>query len=335
MGGLALVLKDIAEQTGLSVSTISLALKGDERVAEKTRLRVLRVAQGMGYEPHGAGRALATGRTRMIGFVAGEYVASAYWNTGILSGLTHSLDESGYRVVFFEAEPWSIVTPEMLRRRMVDGLVMSSIPFDPKFVTSLTEQAIPVVVADPLMKVRCDSVELDDKQGARVATKHLLDLGHRRIAYIGGSPTAKRIHEQRWLGFVAEMSEAGLPVNPGGERTGEGEALVREVLEVCKPTALLCFSDAVAASAIQELGACQARVPEDVSVVGIDDGDFARFLNPPLTTVRVPFSRVGATAARLLLERLDAPELGPRRVVLEEDLVVRASTAPPKSESGG
>ena len=321
-------LKTLAEHTGLSTWTVSLALRNDARVAPRTRNRVLAVAERMGYEPHAAGRALATGRTHLIGFMNDGALATSYWNIDILSGLAQCLEAFQYRITIFESEPWEEVHCNALRRRMVDGLVLS-VRFDPRFLTNLTEHAVPVVAVDPIIDVRCDRVEFDERQGVGLAMQHLFALGHRRIAYIGSnSQRAERIHQLRWTAFVEEMSAAGLPSNAGGASIGDPGMLLARALEHHKPTALVCFSDDIAAHVFQELSARQLRVPSDLSVVGIDDAQFAALLTPPLTTVRVPFTEMGAAAGRALMERLDDPTFEAREVVLAGELVVRASTAP-------
>jgi len=320
-------LKEIAQQTGFSLSTVSLALKGDPRVAEKTRARVERVARSIGYEPHAAGRALVTGRTQLIGFLsAGD--ALTYYDSGILAGLTSGLEERDYHVVVFRAEPWSVLTPQPLLRRMVDGLVFS-LCCNPRFLAALLERCVPVVVVDPLEAVRCDSVRADERQGMHQAVQHLLDLGHRRIAYIGAAgEQARLINRERWDAFVAEMSDAGLAVNPGGEAVGLPKELAERTMDSYRPTGLVCFSDWVAARAIGWLRERGLTVPDDLSVVSFDDDEYADLLNPSLTTVRLPFHEMGAAASKMVLERIETPDMEPRKVIIPGGLIVRGSTGP-------
>jgi len=211
----------------------------------------------------------------------------------------------------------------------VDGMVLA-LQWSPVFLDELLRNDIPVVLADPSGDFACDTVRPDNIAGTQRAVRHLLELGHRRIAFVGSyyEPSAY-YHGIRWTGFSQAMSEAGLPVNPGGQRIGKTKELLARVFEWDGPTALVCFSDGVVLEAMPELSARGLRVPHDISVVGSDDLSYAQFITPRLTTMRLPYVEMGETAARLVLERIETPTLAPRRIVLPEELIVRASTAPP------
>lgn len=322
----------IAELAGVSKVTVWAALAGRPGVAAATRERVKAIAKHVGYRPNAAAKALATGTAETVGFVRerGYKPGPLYeWCDQILYGLAKALEEKSYHATVFHAEPSAEVTPPSLLRRLVDGMVLA-VHWTPVFLDELLRNDVPVVLADPCGEFECDTVRPDDLAGARAAVRHLLALGHRRIAYVGSyhEPQA-HVNQLRWTGFSEAMSEAGLPVNPGGQRIGEPKALLERIFEWGMPTALLCFCDDVARLAILELAARGLNVPHDISVIGFDDLRYAQFVIPPLTTVRLPYTQIGATAGRMILERIETPTLAPRRVVLPEELIVRASTAPP------
>lgn len=327
-------IRRIAEIAGVSKATVSAALGGRPDVAAATRERITAIAKHIGYRPNAAAKALATGRVETIGFVRERTYKAGHlyeWSEKILYGLVNALEERSYHATVFHTEPSAKVTPPSLLRRLVDGMVLA-IQWTPVFLDELLHNDIPVVLADPSGEFECDTVRPDDLAGARAVVRHLLALGHRRIAYVGSyhEPQAY-VNRKRWTGFSEAMSEAGLPVNPGGQRIGKTKELLARVFEWDTPTALVCFSDSVALEALPELRARGLNVPHDISVTGVDDLSYAQFVSPPLTTMRLPYIEMGETAARLVLERIETPTLAPRRVVLPEELIVRASTAPPRA----
>lgn len=327
-------LNDVAKLANVSVATASKALRGKGRVSRATRERVLAIAREVEYEPWASGRALVTGRRQMIGFVGeGAYWERGEWIVPLLGGLSKALGEHDYHTVFFTTEPREDRVPAMVLQRAVDGIVLAT-SWTPRFLSQLVQRGIPHVVVDPRVEVDCDSVRGDDVEGARAATKHLLELGHRRIAYVGwgAPPGLEHVNRERWSGFVEVMSDAGLAVNPGGDRSVSREELLTRALEATSPTAMVCFNDNVAMWAICELRARGLEVPRDVSVVGFDDMSYLDWITPKLTTMRLPYEQMGAEAARLVLGRLDAPDLPPRAVVLPEKLIVRESTGAPGRE---
>lgn len=321
-------LTQVARLAEVSIATASKALTGKGRVSRATRDRVVSVAKDVGYEASASGRALATGRRQMIGFVGeGAYQERGEWIMPLLGGLSKALGEHDYHTVFFTTEPREDRVPPMVLQRAVDGIVVAT-SWTPGFLAELARHEIPFVVVDPRVEVACDSVVGDDVAGARQATRHLLDLGHRRIAYIGPgeAPGLEHISRQRWSGFVEVMSEAGLPVNPGGDRLAPREELLTRAMGLNPPTALVCFNDNVAMWTIGELRAKGIEVPRDMSVVGFDDMSYLDWVRPRLTTVRLPYEEMGAEAARLVLSRLDDLDAPPRAVVVPEELIVREST---------
>ena len=323
-------LTEIAKLAGVSSSTVSRALSGRAGVATATRKRIKAIADRTGLEPLASGRALVTGRRETIGFVGDAgHLSTGEWTLQMLGGLAKGLEEDGYHTMVFYAEPSADRIPPMVLRRAVDGIVVV-VSWTQRFLGELRERDMPVVVVDPGLEVECDTVRPDDAEGARMITRHLLQLGHQRIAYVGTrEPKVAHVNQLRWGGFVEAMSATRLPVNPGGNRLAE----MKDALDLAlaaDPTALVCFSDHLATWVMGELGRRGIRVPQDMSVTGFDDLAYLLVMSPNLTTVRVPYEEMGLEAARLILNRLEHPDMGFQHSIVGEQVVPRETSAPPR-----
>lgn len=328
--GVWMDLKTIAELAGVAPSTASMALAGKPGIASATRERVQAIAHQFGYSPDAAGRALATGRSHAIGFVSehGQWATSGAWTVSLLTGLCAELERRGYHVMLFRSEPAAQRMPPPALRRAVDGMVVA-VDWNPEFLARIRSHDLPVVAAVPNVDVECDCVRPDDTAGARLGVQHLLELGHRRIGYVGTRcPQTAQSNRARWRGYVDVMSRAELPIYPDGDRIRPEPETVADLFAERPPTALLCCSDDTALAVFAELTRRGLVCPRDVSVVGIDDAPYAAYITPRLTTIRLPYAEIGAAAARLLLERIAAPGAAVQHLVMPETMVVRDSTAP-------
>jgi len=323
--------QQIAKLARVSRATVSKALSGSAEVSPATRERIVGIAESARYEPHGAARTLASGRTGLIGFVplrTGN-VRIDMWAAAVIEGFSAALSGGGMDLVFV-SENTRFGVPKMVAQRSVDGVVIITHPHE-RLLESIKSHSIPCVAANLGQVEGIDVVNSDSEGGVRLAVEHLASLGHRRIAYVN-TPDVDRFHratvEDRLHAFLKAAAEMGLTAAPGGQRHCD----VRERVEILHganpPTALLCYSDIVAMFVIQALHARGLRVPEDVSVVGIDDLADARHSTPPLTSVHVPFVEMGRRAGELLLARIAEPERPFESVELPEELVVRESTGP-------
>ena len=323
-------LKRISHLTGYSKTTVSAALLGRPDVAEKTRQEIIEMADRLGYRPNASGRALVTGRREMIGFASERgYLPGRDWTIGILGGAVDALEAHAYHVTVFHSEPRESRVPPLMLRRAVDGMILA-VSWSSEFLEELLSHGMPAVIANPRQDdLPCDTVRGDDIEGARRATRHLVELGHRRIAYIGTFwPAAQSVSQVRWQGCVDVVRQAGLAICPGGHRIAATGELVTHAL-AHKVTAMICFNDEISVEAIRELTSRGVAVPRDVSVIGFDDLSFARALVPRLSTMRLPYPEIGRRAAEMVLERVEGLDAPPRHVLMEEELIVRESTAPP------
>jgi DNA-binding LacI/PurR family transcriptional regulator len=350
-----LTLKDLAAHLGLSPATISLVLNQSPVAAaipQETQQRVFAAARELGYRPNYIAVSLRSRRTNSIGVLVPE--VSDPWAAEIVSGIENHLlaNDYSYLVTSHRRSTPKLLQNdfELLTNRAVDGLIL--------LATEVREPPpLPAVVISGHRRVEgLSNVVIDHDRAARLALTHLNELGHRRIALFRGQPGSSDTEDRARAIFKASAA-LGIEIPPeltlqlSGEEEDEtfspdaayqeGYAFARKLLaRRVDFTALFAFDDASAIGAIRALLDAGLRVPEDVSVVGFDDIQNAAYHNPRLTTVRQPLREMGRIAARVVLERIHAPERSKDVfVVVDPELIVRDSTGPapavkPKSKRG-
>lgn len=329
---------DVARELGLSQSTVSRALRDDPRVVPATRELVKSRAAALGYVVHVGARNLITQRTQAIAIISGDLHNPS--TPTLVTAMQREFAEHDYRVVLMSDQTQGAHARdvEALHGGVVDGVVFNSMRPDLPLVAELRAQGLPVVLLardhDDEETRRTDRVTSDNLAGGRLVAKHLLSLGHRRIALVGGpQDNASSIARER--GFREELAAAGValprtcvdhgPVDPA---TGH-RAMTRFLAGRAVPTAVFCITDWIALGALDAAHGAGLRVPADLHVVGYNDSLFAGWSMFDLTTVRQPFEDMGTAAARLLVSRIADPA-GPvvhRRFPAE--LLVRSSTSGP------
>ena len=329
----------VAQEAGVGVGTVSRVINGSASVSEATRQRVLDVVAELGYEPNATARALSTGRTRSVGVIAPFFTRPSVIER--LRGVAPLLANSGYQLVLFDVErpeQRTDVFRSVIGR--VDGLLSISLAPDKAELRRLAAAGIPVVLVDQAHD-SIPSVTVDDVEGGRLATQHLLELGHRRIAFAGD--TVDGVHgasasSRRCLGYQRALDEAGLPVRPDLVKLRpHGREAARVACDLIAlaspPTAVFAASDQQALAMLDALEALGKRVPNDLSVVGFDDVELARYAG--LTTVAQPLEDSGTRGAELLLSALEGEDVLQVRQQLSLELVVRGTTAPPREGGPG
>jgi DNA-binding LacI/PurR family transcriptional regulator len=330
---------DVAALAGVSRTTVSFVLNArtDIKIPDGTRQRVFDAAEQLGYHPHASARRLAGGRSHVVALVmrqSPEQVASDAVLAETLRGLAAAARSEGFRVM---VEPLAPDGPHatytsLLRAQHADGLVISGPRTDDPQLIELVRDGFPIVLQGSLPDLDVASVDVDNVAGARGAVKHLLALGHRRIACITNAPLVYTAAQDRVAGYRQALLEAGL--EPAPELIAEaffdaasGHAAMAELLTRTTFDAAFVASDVVALGAIGALREAGRRVPDDVSIVGFDDIPLAGYFDPPLTTVRLPAFELGQAAGHALLDQI-ADRATPARTLLPTELIVRASTAP-------
>jgi DNA-binding LacI/PurR family transcriptional regulator len=319
---------DVARHAGVSQSTVSLVLsdKARGRVSEATQERVRRSARKLGYRPNVAAQALRLGASRAVALLVPD-ITNPFFSR-VLRGAQRAAQAAGYTValvVTANDRRWEEQSFEALRAGPVDGYLL--------FEVSRPEALGPGehVVLMETEAPRCPSVRFDAEGGAAAAFRHLLELGHRRIGHLAAALDAPTFH-LRDAARRRVLAEAGLdpdeqpramtPIDIDAARDAAGPLLAE------RPTAVFCDDDVVAAGLYLAARESGLRIPAELSVIGFDDMDFARVLDPPLTTVALDGEQLGASAFELLEARM-AGRRARRRVVLPAELLVRGSTAPP------
>ena len=320
---------EVARHAGVGVATVSRVLNGSPAVREQTRQRVHDAIAELGYAPNPAARALSTGRTLSVGVVAPFFTRPSVIER--LRGISHVLAGAGYRMMLFDVErPGQDSESFRTLPGGLDGLLSISLCPPATDLERFAAAGMPVVLVD-YPHERLPSVHTDDVEGGRLATEHLLAIGHERIAFLGD-------FEHNYHGFISSASRragyqqalaaAGLDVDPALVRRashGREQAadLTRALLEQPDPpTAIFAASDTQAIGVLEAADELGASVPGDLAVVGYDDIEVARYAG--LTTVAQPLEESGATGANLLLAALEGAVITGRQLPLR--LVVRGST---------
>jgi DNA-binding LacI/PurR family transcriptional regulator len=329
---------DVADRAGVSQPTVSLVLSGNPRarVAATTRERVLQAASELGYEPNLLARGLVSSRSYTLAVIVPDL--SNPFFTEVISGAERVAAQAGYGVLLCDTRETPLERHlAALRARMVDGVVVDA--------------GGAALVGEALSGVR--AVVLDDPGGAhpgvatdagsagRQAAEHLLQLGHRDLAYIG--PASERYtFRMRERGWSQALKAAGIEIRSDRLRraaptvAGGAQAMRALLSAPTRPTAVFCANDLCALGALKASLTAGLEVPGDISIVGCDDIEMARVVTPELTTVRVPARALGARATRLLLEGIEARQRRPAAAqLLKVELVVRGTTSPPRGEASG
>ncbi len=328
---------DVAARAGVSVTTVSHALNATRFVSEAARAKVEEAAHALGYVPSQVARGLKHNTTRTLGMLVPNN-SNPYF-AEIIRGVEHRCYAAGYSLVLCNSNDDTERQAAHLRvlaERRVDGLVLVASGEDREIAGACKDLRLPLVLVDrEIDRVDADLIEADHVAGAEMATAHLLALGHERVACIGG-PADLRPSDQREAGWRRALAAAGVKPRADEFVRGDfgpqsGAAAMRRLLKSARrPTAVFVCNDLMAIGALAAAHAEGLAVPRQLSVVGFDDIELAAYTMPPLTTVAQPKQAIGTGAADLLLERLADGRSEARRVILQPDLRVRASSAAPE-----
>lgn len=332
-----MTIRQIAELAGVSIATVSRVLNGRDDVAPETREAVRKIIREHGYTANRSARGLSAGRTGLVGVLV-PMVFPAYF-AGILAGAAEALSERGLQIVLSPTGGEHDREVSLLDR--LHGLTDGSLIILPEESSDELERFVDegyhFVVVDPLMPLddKIPSVSAANTSGADQAMRHLLELGHRRIAQITG-PAGWVATEERRRGYRAALAAAGILPDPALEIEATPEIdSGREAGEYLlglpdPPTAIFAFNDNTAIGAVEAARERGLSVPGDLSVVGFDDVEHATIVTPKLTTVRQPLAEMGRTAVSLLSRLLERQRFETLHIELATRLVVRESTAPPR-----
>jgi DNA-binding LacI/PurR family transcriptional regulator len=334
-------LRDVAELAGVSTATVSYVINdGPRRTSSEVRMRVLRAVADLGYHPNGMARNLRQQRSRTIAFVEYshrpfESLISAFVGS-IVGTVVEECSAFGNHVIFQPITFGQSEAPlaSLIKSGQIDGLLIRTIdvrPPDDPIVRLILDSQIPTVSIEVRVARDLPSVTFDDEGGGELATRHLIERGHTRIAFMGGGPQHQS-SRLRQAGFLRVMQEAGLPVVPAWMSDCDWgmEAAGATILELVHrpdpPTAIFCASDDMAVGAANALVAEGLRIPDDLAIMGFDDSPLSRALRPRLSTVHIPLAEIARRGVHLLRDCIESADIADPHVVLHPELRIRDST---------
>lgn len=341
---MAVTIKDIARAAGVSHTTVSRALHDHPAISDETISRIKDLAVSMGYVPNATARGLKTHRSHAVGVIVSN-IDDPFWSE-VMHGVDDVLHPAGYSLIMAETHRNKQREKEvvlMMVQRGVDGVILLAPQFSSEQSHMLHTYGLPMAIVNNEGAGEYQHLIYNDNlQGITLITRHLIDLGHRQIAYLGNT-LGGLTNTERERGFTEVMNTAGIPIHEdfihltkGGTPEG-GFAGAQFLLSQPKmPTAIICYNDFMAVGVYRALTQAGYRVPEDVSVTGFDDISISAYLFPPLTTLHQFKYDLGAGAAKMMLEVLEqslahtGKPNTPHKIALQGQLALRKSTAPPR-----
>ena len=327
------VMADVAKLAGVSHQTVSRVINDSEHVRKETRERVLSAMQMLDYRPNSVARALATGHSNTVGVVT--FDTTLYGPASTLFGIERAAHEAGYFVSIvslLKLDRAALHTAvESLRSQGVEGILVIATDRQIALAMQQLPQDMPIVSVEGGPADGIPLVSVDQFTGAALATRHLLELGHKTVVHVAG-PGDWIEAQQRVAGWRSALDAAGAPAPPpleGDWSARSGYELARSFADDPEVTAVFVANDPMALGLLRYLHEIGRNIPGSMSVVGFDDVPEAAYFAPPLTTVRQDFLQVGRSSFGLLLSEIERGTRSPARVTVPPELVVRVSTAPP------
>ncbi len=334
-------MRQIAERAQVSIGTVSHVINETAAVRPKLRERVLEAIRSLGYQPSALARGLRQNRTNMLGMVIPDITNPFF--PGVVRGVEDVAYKRSFRVILCNADndpaKEASYVRELRSYRIAGLLIIPAAGADiAGHLRAYASASVPVVCIDRVPDGwKGDSVLVANAEGAYQATRHLIQTGHQRLAAISG-PRKLTNASERLKGFTRALSEAGLEIEPEFVQEGEFDtasgyrAALRLLRMLPRPTAIFACNDLIAFGVLQAARELNLRCPEDLSIVGFDSLEFTKFTDPSLTSVYQPGYQLGATAARLLLQRVDGMRSAPKKVILPTELQKRNSVGPAPEE---
>jgi len=334
---------DVAKESGFSLSTISNVLNNGPRpVRPETRTRILETMRQLDYHPSALARGLASQRTYNLGIMFGVVESAAIvinaYSAAILQGALTAAADTGYNITHLTT-PWRgrDVSLSQFRDRSTDGILVVAPPTDSDLIPALASLKRPLVaVSWPPEREGVPSIDQDDLYGARILVRHLTELGHRRIGHLTGHPNLVSAGMRQQV-YLECLAEAGIEMRPeyilsGVYSSESGYENARILLSLPeRPTAIFAGNDEIAFGAMDAARDMGISIPDELSIVGVDDRPLAAYMSPPLTTLHPPFAEMGEAAVRLLIQLVEGKDVPATTQLFKPELIVRKSTAPPAS----
>lgn len=329
---------DVARVAGVSRTTVSLVLNNvpGVRISEETRQRVFEAANQLNYHPDITGRKLVTGKSFTLGLVLRqnpEQVYSDGFLLRVILGVEQAAEQAGFRVLLKPMIPGTLNGyGGLIHENHVDGIILSGPRQDDQEIVNLHQHGFPVMLMGQLPNCGIPFVDVDAVNGAKIATRHLIELGHMRIGTITNASLNYTSAEQRLLGYKQALTEADINLDDSlvvvGDYTPSSGYQAMEKLLTCspRPSAVFVASDVVAMGAVQAVKRSRLTIPDDIAIVSMDDIPLAAYYDPPLSTIRLPAYGLGWAAAERLSRLVRGDTLDQDGIYLETELIVRESS---------
>lgn len=332
---MAVTIKELAKELGVSSATISRALNMEKGVTEETRQRVVTLAKELNYQPNLQAKGLVARKTNSIGVIIPQTAEFAFANTfysEVLKGIIKAANKADYFILLSLAEREDYA--KSYRRSLTSGLIVIANRLDDPKLKALENMGIPIVLTPGYLDREIfHSVDVDNKGGFSQATSFLTRLGHNKIGLIDG-PRNSKISIERKAGYLSALKENGCLQREDWIFAGDfsQEAGVRGIQAFLNhrdpPTAILTVNDFTAIGALYEAKRVGLKIPEDLSIVGFGDIPFASLTDPPLTTVRAPYQKLGETLTKLTITLIEGKRLAKKHILLPVEFIERKSTSP-------
>jgi DNA-binding LacI/PurR family transcriptional regulator len=331
----SVTIRQVAELAGVSVATVSRALSGSDLVSRELVERVTVAARSLNYKPNQIARSFRTQKTRMVGLVISD-IENPFF-TSVVRGVEKVLRDSGYSLLLTDSNEDEKIEWEHLqnlRAEGVAGIILTPSARESKKYEEYIESGMTLVAIDRApSNLKVDRVTVNNMDGVQGAVRHLVELGHEKIGFITGLPKISSAYE-RQMGYERGMNNYDLPIRPewiqqGNFRRDGGYAAMTNILALKdRPTAVISGNNLMTLGALAAIYESNVKVPEEMSIVGYDDMVWAGSLNPPLTVIAQPTLELGRVAAQLLMDRIQDGSRSYRHIILDTQLIVRASSGP-------
>jgi len=327
-------IKDVAKKAGVSVTSVSRVLNGGKYVRDEIRERVLKTVEEMGYTPSSIARSLVLRKTNMIGVIIPDLTSS--FHSTILSSIEEVASRNSYSILVsniaedIEKEKMYLNDFKQMR---VSGIIVMHEKVNPEIIQIFNTMEMPIVFSSvkPKGVNNFTSIVINNTKASYDATKYLIDLGHRQIAFIGGDMNDITSGQERYNGFMSAMEDNGIKVEEnfvkfGDYKVNDGYAKMNEILKKKPyPTAVFAASDDMAVGAMNAIFDHGLRVPDDISVMGFDGSNFTEFIRPKLTSMEQPIRELGKLSVELLIRQINNQDRFLDEVIVSHKLVVRDS----------
>ncbi|WP_407271858.1 LacI family DNA-binding transcriptional regulator [Radiobacillus sp. PE A8.2] len=333
-------IKDVAKKAGVALSTASYALNGNKKISETTRQRVLEAAKLLNYKKNGFASDLKKQSTKIIVIILSDFTGPYY--SEIIKGVQHTVQQHGYDLIACTTSNSGALDRDstgikFLKEMRVDGAIVLSHEIPDDVLLDTAQIGFPIVVLDrELNNENLVNIIVDNRKGGFNATEHLIKLGHRDIAFVGG-PKDTLDNTHRFVGYKEALASHNLSFQPkwifNGLFTRESGYQMTKILlsQQDWPTSIFFGNDEMAIGAIKAFDEKGIRIPDDISIIGFDGIDLTELVKPRLTTINQPKYEIGSLCARFLIHRLNGEDV-PNNTKLQTELIMGESTAPPKQK---